>query len=100
MKSSLIKENEIRQKFNDELKEYFKGKVNDIKFGISSDILSFFEWDNIKGNFDIYGDKYYTNSIYAKYSTDRIYRYYIKTNDLFILPYEITAVGPGSVSPC
>ena len=61
MKRSLIKENEIRQKFNDELKEYFKGKVNDIKFGISSDILSFFEWDNIKGNFDIYGDKYYTN---------------------------------------
>lgn len=25
-------------------------------------------------------DKHYTNSIYAKYSTDRIYRYYIKTN--------------------
>ena len=61
IKNSLIKENEIRQKFNEELKEYFKGKVNDIQFGISNNILSFFEWDDIKGNFDIYGDKYYTN---------------------------------------
>ena len=59
MKKSLEKENEIRQKFNEELKEYFNGKVNDNKFGITNNILSFFEWDDIKGNFDIYGDKYY-----------------------------------------
>ena len=59
MKKSLEKENEIRQKFNEELKEYFNGKINDNKFGITNNILSFFEWDDIKGNFDIYGDKYY-----------------------------------------
>ena len=40
MKKSLSKENEIRQKFNEELKGYFNGKVNDEQFGISNSILS------------------------------------------------------------
>ena len=61
LKKSLTKENEIRQKFNDELVEYFNGKINDNKFGIHSNIISFFDWDDIKGNFDVYGDKYYNN---------------------------------------
>ena len=61
LKKSLIKENEIRQKFNDELKEYFNGKLNDKKFGIHNNIISFFDWEDIKGNFDVYGDKYYNN---------------------------------------
>ena len=61
LKKSLTKENEIRQKFNDELVEYFNGKLNDNKFGIHSNIISFFDWDDIKGNFDVYGDKYYNN---------------------------------------
>ena len=61
IKKSLLKENEIRQKFNEELKNYFNGKVNDNVFGLSNNIISFFEWDDIKGNFDIYGDKNYTN---------------------------------------
>ena len=61
IKKTLIKENEIRQKFNEELKIYFNGKVNDNVFGLSNNIISFFEWDDIKGNFDIYGDKNYIN---------------------------------------
>ena len=61
IKKTLIKENEIRQKFNEELKIYFNGKVNDNMFGLSNNIISFFEWDDIKGNFDIYGDKNYIN---------------------------------------
>ena len=61
IKKTLTKENEIRQKFNEELKIYFNGKVNDNVFGLSNNIISFFEWDDIKGNFDIYGDKNYIN---------------------------------------
>ena len=61
IKKSLIKENEIRLKFNEELKKYFIEKVNDNKFGIQNNIISFFEWEDIKGSFDIYGDKYYIN---------------------------------------
>ena len=76
MKKSLSKENEIRQKFNEELKGYFNGKVNDEQFGISNSILSFFEWDDIKGNFDIYGDKYYTN---IKIDEDEL-NYFISNN--------------------
>ena len=76
LKKSLIKENEIRQKFNEELKEYFNGKVNDNQFGITNSILSFFEWENIKGNFDIYGDKYYTN---LKIEEDEL-NYFISNN--------------------
>ena len=60
LKKSLLKENEIRQKFNDELKKYFSEKVENNMFGTSNSIISFFEWDEIKGSFDIYGDKYYT----------------------------------------
>ena len=60
LKKSLLKENEIRQKFNDELKKYFSEKVENNMFGTSNNIISFFEWDEIKGSFDIYGDKYYT----------------------------------------
>ena len=56
LKKSLKKENEIRQKFNEELK-----KINDKVFGISDSIISYFEWDDIKGSFDIYGDKNYAN---------------------------------------
>ena len=76
MKKSLSKENEIRQKFNEELKGYFNGKINDEQFGISNSILSFFEWDDIKGNFDIYGDKYYTN---IKIDEDEL-NYFISNN--------------------
>jgi len=61
LKKSLIKENEIRQKFNEEIKNYFNGKINDNVFGISNNIISYFEWDDIKGSFDIYGDKNYSN---------------------------------------
>ena len=61
LKKSLKKENEIRQKFNEELKNYFNGKINDKVFGISDSIISYFEWDDIKGSFDIYGDKNYAN---------------------------------------
>ena len=61
LKKSLIKENEIRQKFNDELTEYFKKKLNDNKFGLHNNIMTFFDWEDIKGNFDVYGDKYYNN---------------------------------------
>ena len=61
IKISLIKENEIRHKFNEKLKEYFNEKVNDNKFEITNNILSFFDWEDIKGNFDIYGDKYFLN---------------------------------------
>ena len=61
LKKSLRKENEIRQKFNEELKNYFNGKINDKVFGISDSIISYFEWDDIKGSFDIYGDKNYAN---------------------------------------
>ena len=61
LKKSLKKENEIRQKFNEELKSYFNGKINDKVFGISDSIISYFEWDDIKGSFDIYGDKNYAN---------------------------------------
>ena len=61
LKKSLIKENEIRKKFNEELKNYFNGKINDNIFGISDSIISYFEWDDIKGSFDIYGDKNYAN---------------------------------------
>ena len=60
LKKSLLKENEIRQKFNDELKKYFSEKFENNMFGTSNSIISFFEWDEIKGSFDIYGDKYYT----------------------------------------
>ena len=59
LKNSLVKENEIRQKFNEELLEYFKGKLTDNKFGMHNNIINFFDWDEIKGNFDVYGDKYY-----------------------------------------
>ena len=59
LKKSIKKENEIRQKFNDELVE--KEKINDNKFGIHNNIIAFFDWDDIKGNFDVYGDKYYNN---------------------------------------
>ena len=52
------------------------GKVNDEQFGISNSILSFFEWDDIKGNFDIYGDKYYTN---IKIDEDEL-NYFISNN--------------------
>ena len=61
LKKSLKKENEIRKKFNEELKNYFNGKINDKVFGISDSIISYFEWDDIKGSFDIYGDKNYSN---------------------------------------
>lgn len=61
LKKSLIKENEIRQKFNEEIKNYFNGKINDNVFGMSNNIISYFEWDDIKGSFDIYGDKNYSN---------------------------------------
>ena len=61
LKKSLKKENEIRQKFNEELKNYFNDKINDKVFGISDSIISYFEWDDIKGSFDIYGDKNYAN---------------------------------------
>ena len=61
LKKSLIKENDIRQKFNDELTEYFNKKLNDNKFGLHNNIMSFFDWEDIKGNFDVYGDKYYNN---------------------------------------
>ena len=61
LKKSLIKENEIRKKFNEELKNYFNGKINDNIFGLSDSIISYFEWDDIKGSFDIYGDKNYAN---------------------------------------
>ena len=61
LKKALKSENEIRQKFNEDLAEYFNGKINDNKFGIHNNIISFFDWDDIKGNFDIYGDKYYNN---------------------------------------
>ena len=61
LKKALKKENEVRQKFNDELSEYFNEKLNDNKFGINSNIITFFDWEEIKGNFDIYGDKYYNN---------------------------------------
>ena len=61
LKKSLIKENEIRQKFNDELTENFNKKLNDNKFGLHNNIMTFFDWEDIKGNFDIYGDKYYNN---------------------------------------
>ena len=60
LKKSLLKENEIRRKFNDELKKYFSEKFENNMFGTSNSIISFFEWDEIKGSFDIYGDKYYT----------------------------------------
>ena len=60
LKKSLLKENEIRRKFNDELKKYFSEKIENNMFGTSNSIISFFEWDEIKGSFDIYGDKYYT----------------------------------------
>ena len=76
LKKSLIIENEIRQKFNEELKGYFNGKVNDNQFGISNSILSFFEWDDIKGNFDVYGDKYYIN---LKIEEDEL-NYFISNN--------------------
>ena len=62
LKKSLEKENEVRQKFNEDLNEYFEGKINDNKFGIHNNIIAFFDWEDIKGNFDVYGDKYY-NSI-------------------------------------
>ena len=61
LKKSLKKENEIRKKFNEELKNYFNGKIDDKVFGISDSIISYFEWDDIKGSFDIYGDKNYSN---------------------------------------
>ena len=61
LKKSLEKENEIRQKFNEDLTEYFNEKLNDNKFGINNNIINFFDWDDIKGNFDVYGDKYYNN---------------------------------------
>ena len=61
LKKSLQKENEIRKKFNEELEDYFNGKLNDNKFGLHNNIISFFDWDDIKGNFDVYGDKYYNN---------------------------------------
>lgn len=53
--------NEIRQKFNEDLTEYFNEKLNDNKFGINNNIINFFDWEDVKGNFDVYGDKYYNN---------------------------------------
>ena len=61
IKKSLQQENEVRKKFNEELEEYFNGKINDNKYGIQNNIINFFEWDDVKGNFDVYGDKYYNN---------------------------------------
>ena len=61
LKKSIIKENEIRKKFNDELSQYFKEKLNENKLGIQNNIITFFDWDDVKGNFDVYGDKYYNN---------------------------------------
>ena len=29
--------------------------------GIQNNIITFFDWDDVKGNFDVYGDKYYNN---------------------------------------
>ena len=61
LKKYIKKENEIRQKFNEELVQYLKDKLNDNQFVIQNNIIAFFEWDDIKGNFDVYGDKYYNN---------------------------------------
>ena len=61
LKNALKKENELRHRFNEELIDRFNSNINDKKLNQNNYLIEFFEWEDIKGNFDIYGDKYFNN---------------------------------------